>query len=552
MKVTKRITAFLLVLTMCVVLFAGCGKTEEPSKSSDTTPPASTTESKDDGVTTEPTEFSYPMSSDDTLTYWCNLATSVAPNYTNLGDTPFGKGWMERTGASLEFQHPPTGQEKEQFNLILADGNLPDLMEYNWTTYPGGPQKAIDDGNIHALNDIIDQYCPNLKAYLEANPEIDKMVKTDDGNYYAFPFVRGDEILRSTIGLFLRKDWLDELGMEVPETIDEWHTVLTAFKEEKGASAPFSYEYTMGSLTDVLPFTLAYDTYKNFYIGNDGSVHFGSIEPGYKDFLTTFNQWYAEGLIDPDLGTLAIDQVGAKITSGDAGASVGWAGSRMGVWSNAALESDPDFELYPARVPVLNKGDVPEMGTLQNPYPGQGSVAISTSCDNVELAARLMDYAYSEEGHLYFNFGIEGESYDMIDGYPTYTQDVMENPDGLPLAQSMSAYIRGNYNGPFVQDVRYIEQYYTLDGQKLSGETWAYGNAAEHALPPITPTTEESDEFAIIMNEINTYRDEMTLKFILGTEDLANFDKYVEVIENMNIERALEIQNAALERFENR
>ena len=546
----RRIIASLLAFTIGATTLAGCGDSSQPSPSSGSEAGPATSSAA--SVDTASAEFSYPVNTGETLTYWCELSTNVSPNFTSLGDTPFGKGWIERTGINIEFQHPPTGQQQEQFSLLVADGNLPDLIEYPWLIYPGGPQKAIDDGNIHALNDIMDQYCPNLKAYLEANPEVDKMIKTDSGNYYLFPFIRGDKILQSTIGLFLRKDWLDELDMEVPETIDEWHTVLTAFKEQKGAIAPLSYEYTMGALTEVLPFTLAYNTSKMFYVGSDSKVHFGAIEPGYKEFLQTFNQWYKEGLIDQDLGTLALDQVSAKMTNGSAGASVGWAGSRMGVWTAAAKESDPGYELVPTKIPVINKGDIPEMGTLQNPYPNQGGVAISTSCKNVELAARLMDYAYSPEGHMYFNFGIEGESYNMVEGYPTYTDVILNNPNGWPIAQSMSAYIRGNYNGPFVQDVRYLEQYYTLDGQKISGELWAYGNGAKHILPTITPTTEESKEFAVIMNEINTYRDEMTLKFILGTESIDNFDAYVKTIENMNIARAIEIQNGALERFYNR
>lgn len=120
------------------------------------------------------------------------------------------------------------------------------------------------------------------------------------------------------------------------------------------------------------------------------------------------------------------------------------------------------------------------------------------------------------------------------------------------MAQSLSAYIRGNYNGPFVQDIRYLEQYYTLENQRETPTVWGSSNAAAHKVPPITPTAEESKEFSTIMNEINTYRDEMTLKFIFGTESLDQFDQYVKTIENMGLNRALEIQNAALERYNSR
>ncbi len=544
----RKLLALATTAAIVMSLFAGCsnGSKGADSKGTDT---GNQPEATAPAAENTSDEFSYPLATGKSLTYWTGLNANVSANYANLGDTPFAKAWMEQTGVSIEFQHPPAGQDQEQFSLLLADGNLPDVIEYPWMTYPGGPEKAINDGAIIPLNDVFEKYAPNLMAYLKANPDIDKMIKTDEGHYYVFPFIRGDEALTNTIGLMVRQDWLQDLGLEVPTTIDEWHTVLTKFKEEKGATAPFSYEYTMGALTEENPFTYAFGTSKNFYLNSDGTIHFGAVEDGYKQFLTTFASWYKEGLIDQDLATLALDQVSAKMTNGSAGASIGWAGSRMGVWINAAIATDSNYMLEPAPYPTLNKGEKPEFGQIENRYPNQGGVAITTSCKDVETAARLLDYAYSEAGHMLFNFGVEGESYTMIDGYPTYTENIMKNPDGWPVAQSMSAYIRGNYNGPFVQDIRYLQQYYTFDTQKATNAVWGATNARAHKIPPITPTSEESQEFSSIMNEINTYRDEMTLKFIFGEESLDNFDDYVKNIEGMGLARALEIENAALARF---
>jgi len=554
----KRIVAILTGLSMTVTLLAGCGgaKKQESVQNAPKAESSSQTEASSASQTAEENNntdgFTYPLTDGSKLTYWTELNQNVSANYVNLGDTPFAQAWMEQTGVEIDFQHPPVNQGKEQFSLLLADGNLPDLMEYAWMSYPGGPEKAIKDGNIIALNDVFEQYCPNLMKYLEENPDIERMIKTDEGHYYVFPFIRGDDALCNTIGLMLREDWLKELNLEVPTTIDEWHTVLTAFKEKKGATAPFTWEYTMGALTQVNPFAYAYGTTQEFYKGTDGKIYFGAVEEGYKEYLTTFNQWYKEGLLDQDLATLALDQVSAKMTNGSAGASMGWAGSRMGTWINAAQATDSDYMLVAAPYPTLVKGDKPEMGQIDNRYPNQGCVAITTSCQDVETAARLLDYAYSEEGHMLFNFGIEGESFTMIDGYPTYTDTILNNPDGWSVAQSLSAYIRGNYNGPFVQDIRYLEQYYTIDNQKETNAVWGATNAASYKIPPITPTAEESKEFSTIMNEINTYRDEMTLKFIFGTENLDDFEDYVKTIENMGLKRALEIQNAALERYQER
>ena len=548
----RRKVSGLMAAALAAAALTGCGS---GTTAETTAAPAESTQAASRGIGGGETEaaaaeISYPMEAGDALTYWCELTTTVSANYSNLGDTPFGKAWQEQTGATIEFQHPPTGQLKEQFSLIMADGNLPDLMEYNWLVdYPGGPEKAIQDGVILPLNDIFEQYCPNITAYLAENPDIDKMIKTDEGHYYAFPFIRGDANLCNTIGLMLRGDWLEELGLEVPTTIDEWHTVLTAFKEEKGATAPYTFEYTNNQYQDANPFAYAFETNYSFYVGDDGKVHFGAAEENFKNYLETMAQWYAEGLIDPDIATMGNDQVSAKITNGNAGAAMGQAGSRMGTWITAARVNDPEFTLVAAPVPTLTEGERAEYGYTENQYSGRASVAITTSCEDVERAARLMDYAYGDQGHMLFNFGVEGESYEMVDGYPTYTDWVMNNPDGWAVSQAMSAYIRGNYNGPFVQDIRYLEQYYTMDEQKETPQVWGDHNGKAHRLPPVTPTAEESTELASITNELNTYRDEMILKFIFGDESLDNFDEYVQNLENMGLSRALEIQNAALERY---
>lgn len=503
------------------------------------------------GTTT--TEFSYPMQAGESVSWWKELNTNVSLNFTTLGDTPYIKGLTERTGVEIEFMHPPTGQGKEQFGLVLADGDLPDLMEYNWlVSYPGGPQKAIKDGVVLPLNDVIDQYCPNLKAYLQENPEIDKMIKTDEGQYYAFPMVRG-EAETILIGPMMRGDWLKELNLEVPTTVDEWHTALTAFKEQKGAGAPMSYTYTDRRIGAANPIALANVISVDFYLGDDGAVHYGSIEEGYKNYLDTFSKWYQEGLLDVDLVSLKKDQVAAKVTSGQAGASVGLTEGNLGAWIIAGRKDNPDFSLVAVPWPTLEEGQRPQAGCCENMYSGISSVAITTSCKDVERAARLMDYAYSEEGHMYANFGEEGVGYNLVDGYPKFTETIMKNPDGWTVKSALGAYTMNVSNGPHISDARVPEQTMELPEQlEARYEIWPDTDARKHLLPPITPNSEESKEFATIMNQVETYRDEMTIKYIMGQESLDSFGEYVETIKKLGIDRAIEIQNAALQRYNER
>lgn len=543
------------MMTLAVLLSACSGGAGETKETTAATKAAETTagQTEAEKETEAAVEFTYPMEKGESVTYWKELNTNVALQFTNMGETPFAKGLMERTGVDIDFLHPPTGQAKEQFSLLLADGNLPDLIEYNWlNNYPGGPQKAISDGVIQPLNDIIDQYCPNLKAYLEANPEIDKMVKTDEGQYYVFPFIRG-EAETILLGPMMRGDWLKELDLEVPTTLDEWHTVLTAFKEKKGAAAPLSYVYTdmRGGRTN--PVAMAYVPSVNFYLGDDGQVHYGSIEEGYKEYLEVFSQWYQEGLVDIDLFSLKKDQVAAKITSDQAGASVGLTEGQFGAWITAGRKTNPDYSLVAVPWPTVEKGERCQGGYCENRYPGLSSVAITTSCKDVERAARLLDYAFSEEGHMYTNFGEEGVTYNLENGYPKLTDVILKNPDGWTVKTAVASYTMNSSGGSQDADSRLTEQTMALPEQKEARyQIWPDTDARKHLLPPITPDSTESKEYASIMNEIETYRDEQSIKFIMGQESLDGFDLYVENIKKMGIDRALEIENAALKRYNER
>lgn len=78
-------------------------------------------------------ETTYPMDTDATFVYWGELNSSVSANFNSLADTEIGKDWQEKTGVTIEFQHPTAGQATEQFNLIIADGDYPDLWHRNWS-----------------------------------------------------------------------------------------------------------------------------------------------------------------------------------------------------------------------------------------------------------------------------------------------------------------------------------------------------------------------------------------------------------------------------------
>jgi putative aldouronate transport system substrate-binding protein len=471
------------------------------------------------------------------------MNTSSAPNFSNYKDMPFYQGLSERTGIKVTYLQPALGTENEQFNLIVASGDFPDIFDRNFiSSYPGGPEKAISDKVILRLNDILDRYAPNLKDVLTANQDYNRMLKTDSGSYYTFPFIRGDIGLCIYQGLQIRKDWLDELGLKTPVTYNDWRETLTAFKTRKNSPAPLAVPYNNAA------FMHGYGFDKDFYRGDDGKAQWGRIQPAYRDYLTMMNQWYREGLLDPDFASLASQQIATKITTGVSGVVYGLSGGNMGAWLPSGREANPNFNLMGVKNPVRGSSDKLAIIIVDPPFGGTGT-SISGTSKNPEIAARLLDYGYSREGSLYSNFGAEGVSYNMINGYPTYTDLILKNPRGWPIGQALSAHARASYDGPFVQALEYLQQYLSYPEQKEAIANWTIDDPFKHRLPPITPSPEESQEIARIMGEINSYADEMLTKFILGTEPLSGFDAYVNNVRRMGIDRAIEIQNAALARY---
>jgi putative aldouronate transport system substrate-binding protein len=480
------------------------------------------------------------------VTYWVAMHADAAAIMKSYGEITAYKEIEEKTGVKIQFQHPAQGQTSEQFNLMVASNSMPDVVEYGWNNYPGGAQKAIKDGKIISLNKYM-EYAPNLKKLLDANPEWKKQASTDDGDLIGFPFIRADKKLQTYIGPVIRKDWLDKLNLPVPKTIDDWYTVLKAFKEKDPNGKGNEIPIMIGA--GELAFAGAFGVPNDFY-HEGNTVKFGPIQPEFKQYLATMNKWYKEGLLDKDFAANDAKMYDAKITGNQVGAAVMAPGAGIGRYMDLMASKDPQFKLLPVPYPTLKPGDKPIFRQMDNPVTGQFA-AITGSNKHVAETVKWLDYFYSDEGHMIMNFGKEGVSYTMVNGYPKFMDSVMNNPNGLPLAQSLKQHVMSAIQGPFVQDVRYLEQYYNKPEQKETLTVWTEASN-EKRMPPITIAKEDSSRYASIMNDINTYKSEMIVKFIMGEESLDKFDDYVKTLKGMGIEEAIKIKQSGLERYNKR
>ncbi len=487
------------------------------------------------------------------LTYWVPLdgnAGIAIPDYSHM--TAYQE-FERKTGIEIRFLHPPIGQETEQFNLMVASGDYPDMIESNWLGYPGGPEKAIRDGVIIPLNEYIDKYAPNLKRILEERPDIRKQVVTDNGTIYTFPFIRKDPEILVWLGFQVRQDWLEKLNLPLPKTLDDWYVTLKAFKEQdpngNGEADEIPWSTNQAWAQDFKRFYNSWGKDYGFYRIDD-TIHFGPAEPEYKEYLATMNKWYSEGLIDPDYASMDQSQFDAKMTSNLVGACFGTAGSTLRRVSDLVGDKIPGFDLVGVEHPVGPAGAFNMHAEAARMFSGLGA-SVTSQNRNIKETIKWLDYPYSEEGNLIMNFGREGLSYEMIDGYPTFTDEVLNHPT-LSMGQAISSHARSSFNGPFVQDARYFEQYMADPPMLMEAiNRWAVATR-ERCMPPITPTPQESRKFASLMSDIQTYVDEMHDRFVMGYESLDNFDRYIQTLKNMGIDEAIAIQQAALDRYNER
>lgn len=514
MKMKKRVV-FLVLAAALAVTATGCGKKEEAVQSD-----------LKKGV------VEYPIQTEEKLTYWCSLPSQVSSVVSNFGETPFAQSLREATGIEVEYVHPAQGQENA-LDLLIASGDMPDMVFSQW--FMKNPQSCIDKGIIYNLDEFVDDYAPNLKKYLDENPNVKKDVVTDAKNVYVFPFVRGEKSLCAVSGFMMRADWLKDAGLSVPKTIDDWDKVLAAFKEK--CNVPFAtnrYDMLAGG----------FGAFPAEYL-KDGKIKYGPMEPEYRDMLAKLSEWYQKGYIDKSFAIADAKLVDSNMLNGESGITFGTGGSKMGTYLASGKGSGYDLVAVP--YPAERADEKSKYSGIEWQYTTLGA-AITKNCKNPALAARYLDYGYTEEGHMLYNFGKEGESYTMVDGYPKYADKLLDSTDGTPVAQKLTMNCLGAESGPFIQDRRYIEQYYGTDRQRDAIVQWADNDYYDYKIPHLLMTTEENAECSEIMTEIETYVNEYFNKTIIGKSSIDEFDSFVEKLKSMGIERALEIRQAAYDR----
>lgn len=454
--------------------------------------------------------------------------------------------YEEMTNIDITWDEYLTDAVEEQRNLSLVSGNLPDV--YYLANFPNTDiYRYGQQGVFQPLNDYIEEYAPNLSQLMEDNPEIRSSITFPDGNIYSMPSIIEEEFVSVRIGSrpWINKELLDEIGMDVPESTEEFYDVLTAIKEHDDSITPYGgtsidelVQYLAGS------FGVMNQGVRNGPIDTDdesGEVRFYATTDEYRELLEYVNVLYTEGLIDQNIFTIEWGQFLANASDSNYGSMVFYDpvdlfGEETGNQfdSLSALEGPDGHQSFVKLAPMVN--------TI-------GNFLVTEVNENPEAAVRWMDHFYSDEGSKFYYMGVEGETYEEIDGELNYVDSIRNPEDGSTFEQELSKqltwigatqgiikadYFRGSESAEMSMEAAdKIEPYIPEDG------VWA----------GFTYTDDENTVLASNGTDIEQYVAESRDRFIVGDLSFDEWDSYVSTIEGMNLEEYMSIKQDAYDRY---
>lgn len=464
----------------------------------------------------------------------------------NWDDILVWNTYEEMTGISIEWEQIDPQALEEKRNLSLVGGSLPDA--YYAANMPTlDIYKYGQEGTFLRLNDLIDEFAPNLKKLMDENPEIRKSITFPDGNIYSLPVIHDPEFtsVRTHPLMWYNSELLDKYGMDVPSTTEEFYQFLKKVQEEDPDITPYG-SHNGTTLINFLHGAFGVATTGRSYIDKDpntGELRFYPITEEYKKLLTYAHQLYDEKLIEQNIYTIDWTQF---LNNGleDKYAS-------MVFYAPEELFGKDVGEKYIGGLPLKGPDGYQNWAQVAFPVGHIGKFIITNVNDYPEATMRWIDHFYSDEGSRLFYMGVEGETYEVVDGKYKYMDHITNSKDGLTKEQEIVKYL--GWIGIGAPGIL-MEDYF--DGSEASDQALTAAKKVEPYLldevwPPFTYTEEENKELAALAADIEKYATEMRDKFASGEESLDNWDKYVDNIKKMGLDRYLEIQQKAYDRFNN-
>lgn len=462
-----------------------------------------------------------------TLNYWVGKGPQNYHVDWNTG-YEFWDNYEEKTNVHIDWTQVSSEAKEEQRNLTLVSGEYPDVF-YNADFGNADIFRYGQQGVFIPLNDLIKEYAPNLQQILDENPEVKAAITYPDGNIYSMPALMDKAHYPERLGAtpWVNKELLEAYGGEL-KTTDDLYQFLTYVKENTDKIPLSSASLDLITTALIGSFGLVTKGGGNGPIDFDenGEMRFYATTDEYKAFLMYMNKLYSEGLIDPSIFTMEWNTFVANQESDNYGMFMFW---------GPKLSTEEAFgKIYTAMNPLEGPDGHHRYAGYTPQVMSNGSQYIITSAnEHPEVSVAWIDYFYSKEGSRLFHSGVEGETFEYRDGNIISLLNLDEIPMKLPWM--------GNNQGVFYKDAVESTPF-------MNEELKSFLPYVEEPWAQFTYTEEENDYIVTEAADIEKFVNENTDLFISGQKSFDEWDSYVQTLEQMGIDRYLEVKKTAYER----
>lgn len=533
-KLEKRILMGVLAAAL-TVSGAGCGKSSGNPKE-----PAGIQEEENFNST------GYPIVKEPIE---LNVLIAVGPMSGDFNKMQVFKDLEAKTNIKVNFEQVPPNAWGERKNLALASQNMPDVIIGGI----GGMSdseviKYSNQGILVPINSYIDEYAPNFKKLLTEKPDLDAVIRNQEGNIYGLPFYNEQEMERIPDNLFINKTWLDKLGLEIPTTTEEFYQVLKAFKTQdpngngKADEIPFTYRANQRLTGDASLFGSfgVLDNLEHLMI-KDGKLLFSPTEEGYKEAIQWMNQLYIEGLIDPEVFTQDQSQY---IGKGQQEEMI--VGSFVIFTDENYVGVERAYNDYTVLLPL----EGPNGNRLWNKYAtGYDTNAFLITKNNKypEATIRWADEFFTEEMSMRAIMGEVGVNL----GYENEVYTILEAPEGSTVNEVRSKTCPAAYFFGMITSEMNDKIIYQKDTVRKLERCKAYAPfTPEEYLPVLKLSQEDLTKRASIYTDIHNYVTEMKAKWVTGELKIEDtWDEYVKTLNKMGVEEYIEMYQKAYDAY---
>jgi putative aldouronate transport system substrate-binding protein len=513
-----------------------------------------------DGIATPAGEF--PIVTEPTV---LKILLSNGEQVSDFNENAFTQWLEEKSGLDLQIEVVNSTDAQTKLNLVLASGDLPDVL-LGFPMTPSLLAQQGSEGTFLALNDLMAEYGFETKrVFEEERPQLLPLNLSPDGNLYGLPEINECFHCFLSQKLWVYKPWLDTLGLEVPTTTAEFEQMLIAFKDQDpngngiADEVPFSGSVEgLGGWHNSVDQNLmnAFVFYDRIQHDRllliDGQVQAAYAQPGYREGLRYLHRLYEQGLIDPN-GLIqdnpALLQLGSQMEPHLLGAvSGGW----MGTFTiPQTLEQGAEMDNWIA-IPPLEGPEGVQTAAYAPWGFAVGRCVITSAAANPDVAFRFCDLLYSAEATMRNVFGVEGtdwivppEGEESIDGGQAAYRTLANWGEG----QTDSAWRQTGMTyrtSEFRLSQSAVEQFVEVPLFIASNDMLPFAPPLESLIPPLAFDDAAAGELTEAQLSVKTYVDEMLIRFITGDADIeTEWESYLETLNSQGLPRLLEIYQTA-------